>query len=173
MKDKLKLGLFALIGVALVANVVVMLTGSDEAGADPHAGHNHGAPASKITPPVANEVVDNTPKTTITFEEYAHSFGNIKQNTENKKVFSFTNTGNEPLIITNAKGSCGCTVPNYPKEPVQPGESAEIEVFYRPGKQKGNQSKTVTITANTEPAQTILNISATVEEVPVEETPAQ
>lgn len=166
MNKNLKVGLLGLIGVALIANVVIMMTGDKETDS-----HNHAATptTSKINPAVSSsqEVVDNTPKTTMAFNEYSHDFGTIKQDTENKKVFTFTNSGSEPLIITNAKGSCGCTVPNYPKEPVMPGDEAIIEVFYRPGKQKGKQSKTVTISANTEPAQTILNISALVEEVPV------
>lgn len=105
------------------------------------------------------------PSTTIKFDDTTHDFGTITQDSENKKVFTFTNTGSEPLIIQNAKGSCGCTVPQYPKEPVAPGETGEIEVVYKPGKQKNAQTKTVTITANTQPANTILTIKANVEEV--------
>ncbi|MCB0401790.1 MAG: DUF1573 domain-containing protein [Flavobacteriales bacterium] len=93
----------------------------------------------------------------------AHDFGTIDQDTKNTKVFKFTNTGKEPLIIEDAKGSCGCTVPTYPKEPIKPGETGEIEVAYSPGKQSGAQTKTVTITANTEPITTTLNISANVQ----------
>lgn len=105
------------------------------------------------------------PPTTIAFKAMEHDFGTIKQDSENKHVFTFTNTGSNPLIIQSAKGSCGCTVPKYPQEPVPPGGTGEIEVVYKPGKQKGNQSKTVTLVANTQPEQTILNISAMVEEV--------
>lgn len=105
------------------------------------------------------------PPTTIVFEEMDYDFGKIDQNTENKKMFKFTNTGKEALVIENAKGSCGCTVPKYPKKPIQPGETGEIEVVYKPGKQKGVQNKTVTLTANTEPSNTILKIKADVQEV--------
>lgn len=105
------------------------------------------------------------PPTTLAFANMEHDFGTIKQDTKNKHIFSFTNTGDEPLIISNAKGSCGCTVPKYPREPISPGGTGEIEVEYSPGKQKGKQAKTVTITANTEPANTVLRISAQVEEV--------
>jgi len=104
------------------------------------------------------------PPTTIAFAQMEHDFGTIKQNTENKHIFKFTNSGNQPLIISDAKGSCGCTVPKYPKNPVAPGETGEIEVVYKPGTQKGNQMKTVTLVANTEPTQTVLKISAMVEE---------
>jgi type II secretory pathway pseudopilin PulG len=105
------------------------------------------------------------PPTSLKFAQKAHDFGQIKQQTTNEKVFKFTNTGDNPLIIQSAKGSCGCTVPEYPKEPIPPGEEGEIKVVYKPGKQKGRQSKTVTIQANTNPPQTVLNITANVEEV--------
>ena len=109
-------------------------------------------------------VVPQGPPTVIAFGQTEHDFGTIKQDTKNKHVFKFTNAGKEPLIIQNAKGSCGCTVPKYPREPIAPGATGEIEVEYSPGKQKGSQTKTVTITANTEPNQTILQIKANVEE---------
>jgi hypothetical protein len=101
----------------------------------------------------------------MNFGSYEHDFGNIKQDTENKHVFSFTNTGKEPLIIESAQGSCGCTVPNYPKEPIPPGGQGTIEVVYKPGKQENAQQKTVTVVANTEPKQTTLRIKANVEKV--------
>ena len=82
---------------------------------------------------------------------------------ENKYVFKFVNTGKEPLMISDAKGSCGCTVPEYPKEPIAPGATGEIKVVYKPGAQQGSQTKTVTVTANTDPPQTLLNISADVQ----------
>ncbi|MCB0794863.1 MAG: DUF1573 domain-containing protein [Flavobacteriales bacterium] len=109
--------------------------------------------------------IDTKPKTTVNFASYEHDFGTINQDSENKYVFTFTNTGKEPLIIEDAKGSCGCTVPNYPKAPVPPGGTGEIEVVYKPGKQKDQQQKTVTVTANTEPKTTTLRISANVKEV--------
>jgi hypothetical protein len=113
------------------------------------------------TPNAINKPV-NQKTTRITFEKYMHEFGKIKQNSVNKYSFKFTNTGDEPLIISDAQGSCGCTVPDYPKEPIAPGKSATIDVEYKPGTQEGMQDKKVTITANTEPAQTILTIKAEV-----------
>tara|TARA_R110002049_G_scaffold3502_17_gene26282 strand:+ start:1967 stop:2494 length:528 start_codon:yes stop_codon:yes gene_type:complete len=108
-------------------------------------------------------VVENTgPKTSIQFANMEHDFGTIDQDTKNTKVFTFTNTGTEPLIISDAKGSCGCTVPNYPRNPIAPGETGEIEVVYSPGKQVNQQTKTVSITANTEPATTVLRVKANV-----------
>lgn len=105
----------------------------------------------------------NDPKTIASFAAMEHDFGNIKQDTENEHIFKFTNTGTNPLIIYTAKGSCGCTVPEYPKEPIAPGEEGEIRVVYKPGKQKNKQTKYVTLTANTEPEQTKLKITAEVE----------
>jgi hypothetical protein len=117
------------------------------------------------TNPLATPAAPSGPKTAIQFAGYDHSFGSINQDTENKHVFKFTNNGDEPLVIENAKGSCGCTVPNYPKHPIMPGKVGEIEVIYRPAKQKGPQQKTITVTANTDPANTILKISADVQEI--------
>ena len=119
------------------------------------------------TPQVSQPEKPKGPVTKMAFNEESFDFGNIKQNsTDNKHVFKFTNTGDKPLVIENAKGSCGCTVPEYPKAPIPPGETGEIVVDYKPGKQKGNQRKTVTVTANTEPRDTRLTISAVVEETP-------
>lgn len=116
-------------------------------------------------PQMEQPAVPAGPTTTVSFAEMNHDFGNVKQDTKNTYVFKFKNTGSNPLIIQNAQGSCGCTVPKYPKEPINPGASGEIEVEYSPGKQEGNQSKTVTITANTEPVQTVLQIKANVEKI--------
>lgn len=113
-------------------------------------------------PAAATADVPSGPTTTIAFAQESHDFGTIYQDSENRHVFSFTNTGSEPLVIESARGSCGCTVPSYPKEPIAPGATGEIEVIYKPGKQKASQNKTVTIVANTEPKNTVLNIKANV-----------
>ncbi len=118
-----------------------------------------------VTPPGAESAIPadpGRPLTSIKFAEELKDFGDIKQETTNKYAFEFTNTGLEPLVIENATGSCGCTVPNYPKEPIMPGKSGVIEVEYKPGQQEGPQQKTVTITANTEPRQTLVKIKANV-----------
>lgn len=103
------------------------------------------------------------PATSISFPNKVHDFGTIQQDSKNEHVFEFTNTGKEPLVIEKAKGSCGCTVPEYPKEPIPPGQTGEIKVVYKPGKQKNQQNKSVTITANTQPRNTVLNIKANVQ----------
>jgi hypothetical protein len=102
-------------------------------------------------------------KTTINFDKKEHDFGKMKQGDQVECVFKVTNTGNEPLIIEEAHGSCGCTVPDYPKEPIPAGQTRDIKVKFNSAGKKGSQTKTVTLTSNTEPLQTILTIKAEVE----------
>lgn len=106
------------------------------------------------------EVVSNP--TTIKMDKMEHDFGAIDQDKPAFTTFTITNTGTNPLIISSAKGSCGCTVPTFPKEPIAPGESGTIEVSFDPSGKPGPNNKTVTILANTEPANTVLNVKATV-----------
>ena len=118
--------------------------------------------------PMTPQMNNNSGRTTImSFNEDLHDFGKVDIETENKHSFVFKNNGKEPLQISNAKGSCGCTVPEWPKDAIMPGQNGEIVVIYRPNKgQAGSQqNKTVTVTANTEPANTILNIKASVNPV--------
>ncbi|MEZ4948774.1 MAG: DUF1573 domain-containing protein [Saprospiraceae bacterium] len=81
------------------------------------------------------------------FEMTEIDYGTIEQGGEPLRVFKFTNTGNEPLVIKNAKGSCGCTVPTWPREPIMPGESSAIEVRYDTNR-VGPFTKRVTLTTN-------------------------
>jgi len=170
MKDKIQIALLGVIAVALVALAVHQFSGQgpDNASGVVAADNSSVAAIDPANPatfdPMAKTaaVVDNTPKTTATFGKYEHDFGTIKQDSDNKYVFTFTNTGSEPMIIESATGSCGCTVPNYPKAPIPPGGTGDIEVAYKPGKQENAQSKTVTVVANTEPRETTLRIKAQV-----------
>lgn len=83
----------------------------------------------------------------ISFDKEVHDFGNIKQNDVAECYFTITNTGTEPLIISDAKPSCQCTVPEWPKEPIKPGASAKIKVKYNTNR-VGPINKSVTITSN-------------------------
>lgn len=99
----------------------------------------------------------------ITFEESEFDFGNIAKGTPVEHVFKFTNTGDAPLVITNASSSCGCTVPSYPKnETIAPGESSELLVKFN-GSGNGQVTKTVTVSANTESGKEQVKIKAFVE----------
>ena len=78
-----------------------------------------------VTPQVAADAKDGA---IITFETETIDYGTIENNADGNREFKFTNTGNAPLVISNAKGSCGCTVPTWPKEPIAPGASSVIKV---------------------------------------------
>ncbi len=95
----------------------------------------------------------------MSFEKSEHDFGSITQGTPQKTVFKFTNTGNAPLIITNAKSTCGCTVPEYPKKPIAPGATGELLVNFN-GSGKNEVTKTITVTANTAKGTELLKIKA-------------
>lgn len=106
----------------------------------------------------------NVPTTSLKFDKLTHDFGKVKEETDNKTVFRVTNTGKFPLIIDDVKASCGCTTPTKPTKPIAPGKSDKIEVVFHPNEgQLNKQSKTVRVTANTEPKETVLKISAFVE----------
>lgn len=95
----------------------------------------------------------------MTFEQTEFDFGAIDQGTNVEHVFKFTNTGDAPLVIVDAKSSCGCTVPQYTKEPVAPGATGEMLVKFN-GSGKNQVSKTVTITANTQAGKETIKIKA-------------
>jgi len=98
----------------------------------------------------------------MVFESETIDYGTIPHNADGKREFVFTNNGNKPLIITNAQGSCGCTVPTYPKEPIAPGAKAVIGVKYATDR-VGAFTKTVTLTSNaTGQESKVLTIKGTV-----------
>jgi len=100
------------------------------------------------------------------FAEVEHDFGTINEGDIAEHTFSFTNTGKTPLVITNAKGSCGCTVPSYPKQPIAPGATAELLVKFNSKGKPNKQQKTVTITANTATGKEKIKIKAMVTPAP-------
>ncbi len=99
----------------------------------------------------------------ITFDKNEYDFGTIKQGEVVEHVFSFTNTGKSPLIIENASASCGCTVPEPPKDPIAPGETGSINVTFNSTGKMGQQYPTVTIRANTQPNLTKISLKGVVE----------
>ncbi len=107
------------------------------------------------------------PITSIEFEETEYDFGTVMEGEKVVHVYKFKNTGSEPLIISNAKATCGCTVPSWPREPIAPGESNEIKVQFdtkNKGKVGGQvQSKRVTITANTDPVNSYVTVKGKVD----------
>ncbi|MDX1462302.1 MAG: DUF1573 domain-containing protein [Marinirhabdus sp.] len=95
----------------------------------------------------------------MSFDKTVHDFGTIDQGTNVEHRFTFTNTGDAPLVIVDAKSSCGCTVPEKPEGPIAPGETGELLVKFN-GSGKNQVSKTVTITANTQAGKETLQIKA-------------
>ena len=87
-------------------------------------------------------------KPEMTFEKKEYDFGEITQGDKVNYTFNFTNTGNAPLIISNARASCGCTVPSWPKEPIPPGDTGELEVVFNSAGKAGRQTKSIRISTN-------------------------
>jgi len=107
----------------------------------------------------------------ISFTKEVHDYGTIKNGANGTSTFEFKNTGNAPLILSNAKGSCGCTVPTWPKEPIAPGASAVISVKYDTKRQGAiNKSVTITSNASNEPNK-VIRIKGTVLPPPENGTP--
>lgn len=104
----------------------------------------------------------------LVFESETIDYGTIPHNADGKREFVFTNNGNKPLIISNAQGSCGCTVPTWPKEPIAPGAKGVIGVKYATDR-VGAFTKTVTLTTNAAEPSKVLTIKGNV--LP-DETPA-
>ena len=112
------------------------------------------------TDPQAMASKENAP--VMTFDVSEHDFGNITQANRVAHTFTFKNTGSTPLVIESASAMCGCTVPEWPKEPIAPGETGKISVEFDPTGKMGQQSKQVTIRANTQPEITQLMIRANI-----------
>jgi len=101
----------------------------------------------------------------MTFASTEHDFGAINQGDKVNCVFTFENTGEADLLIENAVGSCGCTVPDFPKENIKPGASGKIKVSFNSSGKNGQQHKTVTLTTNTEAGTEKLHIKANINPV--------
>lgn len=98
----------------------------------------------------------------LKFEEEEFDFGKITQGEKVSHAFTFTNTGKSNLIISGASGSCGCTVPEYPHEPIAPGGTGKINVVFNSEGKSSFQEKTVTIVTNCEPATKVIRIKTEV-----------
>ncbi|MCB0570303.1 MAG: DUF1573 domain-containing protein [Phaeodactylibacter sp.] len=111
------------------------------------------------SPVTADEPVDTNNVAKMAFEEPSFDFGEVKEGEAVEHTFAFTNTGKAPLIINNARSTCGCTVPDWPREPIAPGHSGVISVRFDTHHKQNKQSKPITITANTYPATTRVFLS--------------
>ena len=129
----------------------------------------HAQTAGKIGETTKVDQAIATSLAEMTFETDVHDFGTIEYSGNGTYDFKFKNTGTEPLIITDAKGSCGCTVPTYPKNiPIKPGESQIVKVTYDT-KRAGNFTKTVSINSNAKVPQKVITIKGIVQAAATEE----
>lgn len=98
----------------------------------------------------------------ITFDKTEHNFGTLLQGEVVTYSFHFTNSGNVPLLVSNVTTTCGCTVADYPREPIAPGKDGFIKATYDSKGHHGFQSRAITVSANTMPAQTVLRMKGEV-----------
>ena len=111
-------------------------------------------------------------KAAISIDKEVHDYGTIEQGANGECEFTVTNTGTEPLILSRCKGSCGCTVPTCPQEPIAPGASAKIKVKYDTNRVGPiNKSVTITSNANNEPNK-VIRIKGNIKAKATETTPA-
>ena len=178
---KIQLGLLGLVAVLLIANFTGAFDGLFGAKDDVRDAARQGleVAGNTVTPDAAaaaakpaEPAAPTGPTTTVEWSETEFDYGTVDQGEKVNHNYKFTNTGSEPLIISNAKGSCGCTVPSWPKDPIPPGGSGEIQVQFDSKGKKGVQSKRVTITANTDPVQSFLTIKGEVSAPEGAATPA-
>lgn len=97
------------------------------------------------------------------FESMEYDFGKIKQGDKVEHIFKVTNSGTADLVISDAKPSCGCTVPEFTKTPIKPGADGQIKVIFDSTGKSGAQEKSVTVSLNTEKATEVLKFKADIE----------
>ena len=173
MSNGKKIGFIALVAVCLSA---LTLTSCKEEGPTSHPVGDTAVQATDKATTAVNDKAEkfdplksqketepkiDIPATSVSFSEYEWDFGTINEGDKVEHTFTFTNTGDNPLVLEKCKGSCGCTVPTCPKEPIPPGGTGEIGVVFNSKGKKNKQTKRVTITCNTE-EQPILKIHAQV-----------
>ena len=148
--------------IICLALVATNLTSCQDSAAKKVTNSTTAAATSSANPSTAGPV--------MTFDKTVHDFGTINEGDKVTTVFSFKNTGSEDLIIVDARGSCGCTVPQYPKNTaIAPGESGEITVSFDSNNKPGNQQKSVTLSANTASGREMLRIKSLVTPDPVKQ----
>lgn len=117
-------------------------------------------PQSVSNPPQAQSESGNDKLTEMVFTENEFDFGTIKQGDKVNHYFTFKNTGANDLILTRANGSCGCTVPEFPKEPIPPGKTGKMKVTFNSAGKSGKQQKTVSVYANVPKGGVVITIKA-------------
>lgn len=160
-KNTLKVGFLSLgLGLMMLACNSKSTTENAKNQADDK--QNVAQPVTNPNGGVADASVSKEDMPKFKFEQYVYDFGQIAEGQIVKHIFKFKNTGKTPLIIQNASATCGCTVPEWTKEPVAPGDEGELRVEFNSSGKSGPQTKAITIYANTDPANTELTIKGIV-----------
>ena len=159
---------FIMIGALALASCGGEQPAEGEANAEQETTIDTDVVANPATAESESGTDENVEVPEFTFEKEVHDFGTIVQGEKVSYSLKFTNTGKADLIITSAKGSCGCTVPEWPKDPIAPGADGVIDVVFDSDGKSGQQNKKVTIVANTVPNTKVLAINGVID-VPVAE----
>lgn len=146
----------------IILSASVLWTGCTPNAEKLPSGENKLSPSLIESPASASGNTDTSKVPVISFSETSHHFGEVIAGEKVSYTFKFKNTGSAPLLVTQVSASCGCTVPEYSKDPVKPGKEGYINVTYNSAGKSGMESKTVTVLANTTPASKTLTISAEV-----------
>ncbi len=128
------------------------------------------APAAVQATPAA-QPADNPNAPVLKFKIEKHDFGTVPEGPQAKFDFDFTNEGKEPLILSNVQASCGCTTPEWPKEPILPGKTSKVTAIYNTQGRPGPFTKSITVTSNAKTPSTVLMINGTVEKAPATTAP--
>ena len=118
--------------------------------------------ADIIRMPVSGEAIDSATAAKIQFEETVYDFGTVKKGDQVKHVYKYKNTGKGPLLISDIRTTCGCTVPTWNKAPIQPNENDELSINFNTEGKYDKQIKYITVVANTIPSETILTLTGMV-----------
>lgn len=156
---------FMLKGLLCISFVAIMACSDSNENGDDSKKTDQDERISNIirNPVTADGSQDSVNVAKITFDEPVHHFGSVKEGDIVRVSFKFTNTGKVPLLIADARATCGCTVPEWPKNTIEPGESDEILVEFDTQGKKYDQNRPVSIIANTLPRQTDIFITGHVE----------
>lgn len=144
--------------LAIIPALILMIgcsSGSDEVSTDIVKNPNTASESGDVT-------AEDIDLAEIKFENELYDFGEITQGEKVKFTYKFTNVGDAELVISSAKGSCGCTVPDWPRKPIAPGESGEIRVVFNSEGKSGKQHKKVSIVANTQPSTTVVALTGNI-----------
>lgn len=124
--------------------------------------HDNRNQTIKTSTELTQEVINTHGSTTMAFDSTTHDFGTVEEGEKVRHSYIVTNTGTNPLIITDVVVSCGCTVPNYNKEPILPGKTGEIEIEFNSNNRVGKQSKNILVHSNAVGSPMSINFTANV-----------